>query len=342
MTYPLASFRQLGLPVRTPGSAPGADFGPLLHGYDSEGLQYFLAADNTDGTGAANRANITALLARSGQCNLLPGTYLTDSPIVVPSFGRLAGAGRSLAVPSGNYGAGGLALAGSIIRPAATFAGASVISLAGSAVTQQGGHQLHGITIDGSVLPAGNTINGITPGGFAAGVTLRDVTIYGGYAGTTGLGGTGLDAEFAGANPDDWDCYGVKVSACKGSGIITVGLSDSIWVACEATGNNGDNWFIQNGSNSRYVACKGENSGTAYDLQITGFTGFTGYAEWIGFTGGGGALGAINVSGNGTGTFYFAATHIVSGAVTLAGTNTIKSTPAWLSGVGGGGSIITS
>jgi hypothetical protein len=292
-------------------------------------------APSGDPSGATDTARINGLLNLGALVQLTPGqVYSTNAPLVIPTGqAGLICAGRGLGIPSGNFGGGGLPLLGAIIQPAAGFAGTTVISIAGSTVSQFGGQMLDGITIDGSLLPAGNTVNGITGLGWVAAVTLHRVLVWGGYAGTTGLGGIGLDIEgISGKNPDFWDISHVKVSACKGIGIKTVALSDTTWLVVEATGNNGDNWNISNGNNSRYVLVKGENSSTGWDFNVIGLTGFTGYLEFIIASAAGGSLGAIQVSGAGTGTFYFADTHTTGGTVTITGTNTVKTTAAWTAG----------
>ncbi len=260
------------------------------------------------------------------------GVWTTTAPLIKPSGVEVWGAARSLGIPTGNFGIGGLPLIGSIIQPAAGFAGSSAWFMTDDGVHQAGGGGFRRISVDGSQLPGGNAVHGIQSVGAVAAVTLEDVLVW-------GTGGNGLDAQKGTgiANPDFWDVRHSKFSACGGQGIHTIGLADTTWTVVESTGNNGDNWNVSNGNNSRYLFCKGENSATGWDWNIFGLTGFTGYAEWLTLSAAGGALGAIQVSGPGTGIFYFADTHTLGGTVSLTGTNTVKSTPAWTTG-----SIVTS
>src|SRR6185437_4012864 len=109
------------------------------------------------GTADSTAALNAALSAASpGQVVTGPaGVYKTTAPLVVPNgVGLQFAATRAMGIPIGNYGLGGMALAGAVIRPSPAFSGAAVISLLGSA-SQGGGQNLRNITIDGTTLPAG-------------------------------------------------------------------------------------------------------------------------------------------------------------------------------------------
>jgi len=228
-----------------------------------------------DSAGTTDAAAINlALASGTGTVTLTPGTYWISSPITVPDYASLSGPCRDMGIPTGNYGAGPLALAGTIIRATAGFTGTAMIKLGSAGTTQHGGQQLRGLTLDGEDLPNGNTVHGIYSQGYVAGVTLRDILVWGGYhAGTGGLGGDGLHAAndgTSGHNPDFWDTAFCKFSDCGGWGVNVTGLADSWWTACESTGNGtGGGWSITEGADSRWTACRGDSNGSVPGWSIT-------------------------------------------------------------------------
>ncbi len=276
MVYPLASKRMLGLPVRTQNSGPGGDFGPLLSGHDSQGLQYLLPPDNSDGgTGAANRANINALLKRSGQVNLVPGAnYNLDSPIVMSSYQKLSGGWWASASLNDNYSAGTLSSAGAILTMTANFAGTAAIEMINSSGTQQGAVNLEGFTIEG-FQTTGLNVYGINVQGAWGACFMRGVCIH----------RPALDCirfktdPVSGKIPDDWLITGCKFSASRtGYGVYAAELADSWFTDCESSENALDGWYVNYGIGTRFTGCKGENNGGA-GFHFTGLA--TNQTQWL-------------------------------------------------------------
>jgi hypothetical protein len=284
-----------------------------------------------DQSGTTDTSKINGQLAIPGigQLNLQPGgTYYIKSPILIPPPGLIGlngGNMRQMAIPTGNYGLGGLAFGGAIIKPVAAFAGSSIILMDSPGAAQAGNVDIRCLSVDGSLLPAG-TVHCVEARGAWAGVTIRDFL---GYKYT----GKGLYPHSDGTSqPDFWHVGTSKFSAGGGNGIDIAGLADSWFTDVESTGNNGDNWAVTNGNNSRFDDCKGEFSGTGYGLNLIGGAGFTGHVTFNNFGGGNNALGLINVSGTGTGTFEFNDPYSYQGVpigATVAGTNLTPGLPVW-------------
>jgi hypothetical protein len=146
---------------------PPNDANALIRAASASGAVYNVLnaayAGGADPTGSADStAAINAALAAAPAgttVTIPPGVYKTAAPLVVPNFTGLVGAApRAMGIPIGNYGIGGLAVQGAVIKPTAAFAGAAVISMLGSA-SQGGGQNLRNITIDGTSLPA--SVHGI-------------------------------------------------------------------------------------------------------------------------------------------------------------------------------------
>lgn len=313
--------------------APGRPYSGLSPaGYTGASVTVFPAA-LTPGLGAGYD-DATAInwafqqVGPHGVVNLVPGlSYTTYSPIVIPAGCALVSPVRGFGIPDANYGLGGLPVIGTIIEPSAAFSGSAVLSMSDGGV-QSGGQQIRGLTIDGSLLPAGNTVHGIQAVGAVAAVTLRDILVYGGNT----LGGNGLDVQkgAGSGNPDFWDVAHCKFSGVKGIGAHLVALADSYFVACESTGNTGDSWNITNGNNSRYVGCKAEGSGAGFGWNLIGTWGAAGYSLMAGCTSSANTAGGVSVSGAGTGTWYFDGCHITDTTPwTYAGTNGVKSSAAF-------------
>lgn len=283
-----------------------------------------------DVTGAADAANITAALAAgNGAVTLTPGIYRISSPITVPDYASLTGPCRAMGIPTGNYGAGPLALAGTIIRATPDFTGTAMIELGSAGTTQHGGQQIRGLTLDGEDLPNGNTVHGIYSQGYVAGVTLRDILIWGGYhSGTGGLGGNGLLAQndgTSGHNPDFWAVDHCKFSDCGTWGVSVTGLADSWFSDCESTGNGtGGGWSITDGADTRWTACRGDSNGSVpgWDITVSGsanlqFANCEGNLNGTGWVFAGSGSGNIHLTGcKGSGN--------TTALVSYSGTNAVR------------------
>ncbi len=285
-----------------------------------------------DITGATDTAKINGQLASAGigQVNLQPGgIYYINAPILIKSFTGLNGGNmRQMAIPTGNYGIGGLAFGGAIIKPVAGFAGSAAILMASPGAVQSGNVDIRCLSIDGSSLPAG-TVHGIEANGAWGGASITDVLVW-------KVTGNGLYAHNDGTSqPDFWHVSDNKFSACGGNGVEIAGLADSWFTDCEATGNTGDDWKITNGNNSRFTNCKGEFAGGAsHGFNIIGASGFTGVVTFINCGGGNNGGQLFNVSGTGTGTFRFINPFSYQGLpvpCNVTGTNLTPGLPFWFS-----------
>jgi len=281
-----------------------------------------------DPTGAADStAAINAALAAAPAGTVVTGpagTYKTTAPIVVPNFvGFQLRPMRAMGIPIGNYGIGGLALNGGILKPSSSFSGAAVVSMIGSA-SQGGGQDIRGVTIDGTSLPAGS-VHGIYGHGGIGGVTLRDNLVY-------HVTGNGLHCDSDGTSqPDFWHVMACKFSGSGGKGVSISGLADTWFTDCEATGNTGDGWNITNGNNCRYTACKGEGSTAGFGWNLTGASGYTGFIEFSNCTSELNSSGGWQLTGTGTGTYYLNFCHAKeTPAWTYTGTNNVRSPAAYV------------
>jgi len=296
-------------------------------------LNVLAAGANNLGQGDSTAALNAALAsAAPGQPVYFPrGVYNTSAPLVIPQGVSVLGPSRSLGVPIGNYGSGGLPVLGAIIKPTAGFAGASVIQLAGPTASQGGQQQITRLAMDGTNVTAPNTVHGIAATGFCAAVTLTEVLVYGGVItpGGNGLGGDGLHVVPTTGTPDFWDIFRCKFSGMNGNGALLTALADSYVTNCEATGNTGNGWSITNGNNSRYVDCKAEGNLTS-GWVLTGNPGFAGRVYWTGCTSGQNTTSGFAISGTGTGTYYMnGCVAIDTTPSTYAGTMNLKTNAAW-------------
>jgi len=255
-----------------------------------------------DVTGATDTAKINGQLASAGigQVNLQPGgIYYVNAPILLKSFTGLNGGNmRQMAIPTGNYGLGGLTFGGAIIKPVAGFVGSAVLLMASPGAVQSGNVDIRCLNIDGSSLPAG-TVHGIEANGAWAGVNIEDVLVW-------KVTGKGLYGHNDGTSqPDFWSVFNAKFSACGGVGVDIAGLADTWFTDCEATGNTGDNWSINGGNNSRFTNCKGEFSGAGNGFTIIGGATFNGHVMFVNCNAANNGGTGFSLSGSGTGQYDF-------------------------------------
>ena len=264
---------------------------------------------STDDT-AAIQAALNA--ATAGQIVYLPkATYLFSSVLTIPDGVGMAGDSPSYGVPLGNYGAGGLALQGTILKGSGTFAnpsGAGGLLFMRRASGQGGGQRIRNISVDGSGLPLGNNLNGILIQDNTACVTLEGVNVYG--SGTKAIGGDGLHCVSTGGSPPDllnitW-CH---FSGCAGYGVSMSGVADTYISFTEATGNGTGAWNIINGNNARFTGCKAEGTtGTGGPGWLfTANSGFTGVVHLSNCTSQGNDGSGFKFTGTGTGTYQLVA-----------------------------------
>jgi len=224
------------------------------------------------------------------------GQYNISAPLVIPPGVTVIGFSRSLGIPVGNYGVGGLPLQGMIFAPTSQFSGSEVLLLEQNASVQYGGQILRNFTINGANLPA-SAVYGIFAGAVAA-VTMREITIV-------NMTSDGLHAAASGSSPPDfWDVAFCKFSSNTGNGISVNGLADSWFLDCEATGNQLNGWNVQAGNNTKFISCKGEGNTEAGWL-FNNSAGFGGFVESMLITAESNQQDGILVTGSGTGTYIF-------------------------------------
>ena len=225
--------------------------------------------------------------------------------LTVSLYGAPAG---SFGMPEGNYGVGGLALAGTIIQPASPFTGyAAALRRHAPAVhsnppaTQGGAQRIQYISIDGTNALNGNNMHGIAILNAVACVTLRDVLIYGSNG---HLPGDGIHAVTSPSNPPDLiNAFSVHASEMGNYGIYCSGVADSYWNSCESTGNQVAGWYVLNGNNTRFIGCKGEQTKAGPGWYLDAATGFTGILHLLACTSQDNFEDGFFFTGTGTGTY---------------------------------------
>lgn len=296
-----------------------------------------IIAPSGDTTGVTDTAGIQGTLNAGFNVQLAAGVFYLNASINLPAGSSLTASPRGLGVPTDNYGAGGLALAQTVIKPVAAFVGGAVIRISQPNTTPEIGQvAISGIGIDGSLLPGGNAVDGIATFGNVAALTITNVTVW-------NVGGNGMRGDLNSHNQPGnfWWVEFCKVADCGANGYLGVGLSDCNFVACEASTNGGDGFRFQDAVNMRLTGCKSEWNGgptsagfhfvnTAGNGSYASLTGCTTEQNWTSgmlFTGAGPSnLGTILITG-------YQSNHDNRGAV--AGTAAIQS-------VGFGGRVMAS
>ncbi|MFJ8044188.1 glycosyl hydrolase family 28-related protein [Kitasatospora sp. NPDC096147] len=239
-----------GLAAAPPAVAAAAGAAPWIDVKADHGA----AGDGT--TDDADRINAALAACPVGGVVLLPpGVYATSVPLVVPPGVTLRGS-------HGTH----LDLLASAIRPLASFTGPAVIRFVDQAT---GGYpvlsneqRLTELTVDGSRLPAGNTVAGIRADGYVHGVVLQDVAVF-------KVGGNGVTAAY---NPSgiaySWRGTRVVANACGGFG-FNLSMTDCTWIDLEAIGCGKSGFYVNNAANSHFVSCRAEWNGM-HGFEFTG------------------------------------------------------------------------
>lgn len=167
--------------------------------------------------------------------------------------------GSPLTLPAGVALTGGIGGKHTPIRPGLQllpgFAGTGAIVLPSGSSQQK----ISGLSIDGSLLPAGTTagIDGLTNA--VPYVELQDLLIYG-----TGIS-TGIQQQ-PGSN--GWRARGVVVNATNGTGLL-IESPDNDYALCQAIGCGTHGWSINSAQNSRLTGCHADFNGD-YGFYIQG------------------------------------------------------------------------
>jgi len=204
---------------------------------------YNAVGDGTsDDTAAINQA-LTACPV-GGVVYLPAGVYATSAPLVVPPGVTLLG----------THGSHIDQIACSI-RPLATFAGAAVVSFVDqatggySAVSNE--QRVFGLSIDGSRLPAGNTVDGIQAVGYVHGVVLQDLAVF-------GVGGHGI-ATVANSSGTAYSWRGTRLAVKDtGSFGFSLNMTDCTWIDLEAIGCKKSGFYVNGAANSHFIGCRAE------------------------------------------------------------------------------------
>lgn len=271
-----------------------------------------------DSSGATNTVRINEALRDYPIVRMLPGDFANsafpttkpwyvNSPIIVPSNTRLTGDWFWQAVDSDYYSAGALNTGGVLLIPVSDFRGSAVIELVNDSKQQEGAQVLEGFTIEADQLPPGSGIHGILVSGAVGAGFIQGVTVHRPDGDCLRM----VTSQSSGYIPDDWQISFSKFSASRSNrGVHLDELADSSFVACESSENQGDNWFCNYGTNTRFFACKGENSGmgngwhfgglkTGQVIELTGCTSQVNYKNGFSFDNGGdtGEVGTYTLTG---------------------------------------------
>ncbi len=260
-----------------------------------------------DTSGATDVAAINVALAGGGSVQLieapLNAPYYVNAPIVMSSQSRLWGAQWWAGSQSDSYGAGSGGSGGTVIVATPGFTGPGVISMVNTTSTQYYGVDLAGFTLECYEVSTPGVHGIVCEGAWGAGF-IRGVTVH-------RPPGDCFHFE-AGASPyvpDEWIFDSCKASASRnGNGFFVVQLPDAVFINCNGSENSLDGWVFSYNTNSKVVACKGENNGQA-GFHCAGFsageymqfagcnTNFNGQDGWLFDNSGSGGLGTYLLSG---------------------------------------------
>lgn len=226
----------------------------------------------TDDTAAINAA-LAAAGAQGGGIVYLPwGNYLVSAPLTPPPYTYLQGLTAvtlNLNTPPGTV---------SRIIASASWAPSSSTGIISFLSKTPGGWSsntaacgLRNLYIDGS-LNSSTNLNGINMVGPVYDLHLEDVFIYKApHNGITASGQSesGITPTF----PYHHRYTRVTIANAANTGFNLVNFTDSTFENCMGFANVGNNWALQNNSNSVLTACRGEWSTSGRGFNITGSAG---------------------------------------------------------------------
>jgi hypothetical protein len=251
------------------------------YGADPTGINDSTSAINAALTAAAAQTAVKGTVKTGGVVYVPTGVYVTSAPLVVPAQVLLLGAFPASADMVSQPGAHNPPdYAGSIIQPASTWASPlkddyvnpGVIYINGS------GTNIHrpsicNIWVDGSNLTGTNAVAGLSAYGGAAHGIISGVGIY--NMPTAGMSFTQDVTATATYRADGWtirDCVvqtwgAASMSSNEYCGIYWEG-DDTQFVnvhvqAYPKSTRGGSCWYVADGGNCRWVACRGDQSGDA-------------------------------------------------------------------------------
>jgi hypothetical protein len=296
----------------------------------------------TDDTTAIRNAINAAPLG--GVVYFPAAVYITSSPLVVPPCVTLLGDGRSLAYYGGSQD---MQMSEPILHPSPAFTAGKAVAAGGGTQATTGvieflsqnlgnypngssNQAIRNITIDGRSAPGAGNANGIEAWGPVWGVLLEYVGIYG--TPNFGIAANKSTPDGTGFFPDFWQVIGCHMAANGSDGVNMASISDSYFIACESTGNNGDGWNLT-GDNIKIIGCKAEynngigltigRGGSSRPILINGFGTDGNGQNGIQVTGAGAGPVVINGAGlnyDGTSGNTFAAVEVTgAGHVDITG-----------------------
>jgi hypothetical protein len=210
----------------------------------------------TDDTGAIQAA-LDACPA-GGIVYLPLGVYRTSAPIKIPPYVTLRG------THGGGEAQSTSAPTPSCIKPLASFSGVAVIQILDQ---QLGGYstlasevKIENLTVNGSAVPTGTSVDGIRATGQIQHVQLRDVQLR-------QMTGQGFNTTYnlsAPPGPQAPFCLHferVSVLWCKNIGVTLNNATDSYFSDVYVLGCSSFGWYIAGASGSTWVGCRAEWSG---------------------------------------------------------------------------------
>jgi hypothetical protein len=232
-------------------------------------------------TGNGSTDDTTAIQAAlnaapSGGVVYLPaGTYKISSPLVVPPTITFRGTTRTFWFPSEGGTSDGVLAPTSKIMPSALFSGAAAVRIVdqstGGYSAGSGNQTLAYLTVDGSNLPGGNTVDGFQTYGSTFGLTMDSCAV-------TNVGGHGFETAYHVGSGEGYgfldqvemrDCI---FNAITGDGVHLAGTADSVFIGCHAI-NCSNAWYVEDVGNSRFLGCRAEWSVTGWNVQWPANTG---------------------------------------------------------------------
>ena len=225
-----------------------------------------------DGTTDDTSSIQTALnAANSGAVVFMPyGNYVVSSSLTIPPGITLQGSSRTFWFPSEGGTANGVLAPQSKIVPSASFSGTAVLKMVdkdtGGYSAASGNQSILGVTIDGSNLPGGNTVDGFQTYGSVMGVTMQNCAV-------ANVGGNGINTVYHAGSGEGYGYLNeIDMAHCVfysvgGDGLHLVASADSTFTACHAIACTGNAWYLYDVGNSRFVGCKAEWSNIGWNVQ---------------------------------------------------------------------------
>lgn len=214
---------------------------PYLAGFITP-QDYGAAGNGVADDTAAIQAALNAALA--GSAVYMPtGTYVTSSPLTIPSYVTLRGAVRQ-----GMYGQNTQA---SLLKVSSGFSGTAAILIDGTS-SAKSGQAIESLSLSGISLVSGSTA-GITVLNNAQNVTISDVTV-------AKFPGAGVAFQFTSGSTFPTGGVLTRVTSWQNTGYgFDLYLTDAQFDRCMAFQNHSHGWRILRGTNNVWSLCRAEH-----------------------------------------------------------------------------------